>query len=109
MSTVLPPSAPPAAAPTRLSISPRVSSVLLIAATIISVLATLAFVGYALLPVFAHATRSHFTALYVVGLGSVAVAEVCQILFLLVLITQWFSPTNPQKKVREVVVLAVAL
>jgi hypothetical protein len=83
--------------------------VLLIAATITSWLAALAFVGYALLPMFANGPRSHFTGPYVVGLGSLAVAEVCQIIFLLVLIAQWFSPSNPQKKVREVVVLTVAL
>jgi hypothetical protein len=107
MGSALPPPPPPASPTQLLSTSPRAASALLIVATITSVLATLALGGYALLPVVANAHRSHYTALYAVWLVSKAVAEGCQILFLLVLIALWFSPRNPQKKVREMVALAV--
>jgi hypothetical protein len=83
---------------------------LLVIAAITSVVSTLAFVGYLLLPTLAGGQpRTHFTALYAVGISGLIVAEVCQLLGVVTLLAQWASRINVEKKPKELAVLLVSL
>jgi hypothetical protein len=74
-----------------------------------SVLSTLAFVGYLLLPHVTSQPRTHYTLLYGVGIAGLVIAEACQLLGVVTLIGQWISHTNPQKKPKELAILLLSL
>ena len=92
--------------PTRLE---RLFSVLMTVAAVSSVLSTLAFVGYLLLPQVTSQPRAHYVFLYGVGIAGLVIAEICQVLGVATLIGQWASHTNPQKKPKELAILLLSL
>jgi hypothetical protein len=111
------PSPAPAASPVPVSPAPpqrtwplgRIFSVLLLIATVTSVLSTLAFIGYLALPAFSGQPRSHFTLLYGAGIAGLTIAEACQILGVVTLLVRWISPENVEKKWKELAVLIISL
>jgi hypothetical protein len=93
-----------------MALAPHVPSALLWLATATSVVSSLAFLGYLLVPALLGAPgRSQLTALYLVGLLGLAAAELCQVLGIHVLIGQWLAGTNTTKQFRELLVLLLCL
>lgn len=89
---------------------PRVFIFLLLAATILSVISMLSFLAYILIPTITHsASQAQYSLLYAIGMAGLAVAEACQIGGIVVLIVQWFSKQNTEKKPREIAVLVISL
>src|SRR6185312_2086353 len=81
---------------------PRVFIFLLLTATILSVISMLSFVAYI---IFHSAAHTQYAILYTMGIAGLAVAEVCQIAGIVVLILLWLSKQNTEKKPREIAVL----
>ncbi len=107
-----PPTSSPASAqrqPLFLTRLPRVFSTLLLVATVTSVISTLAFIGYLLIPLLGDQPRAHFAGLYGVGIGGLIIAEACQILGVATLLVQWIGRIDVAKKPRELVVLLLSL
>jgi hypothetical protein len=61
------------------------------------------------MPAVAHAPRSHYVGFYTVGLFGLGLAEACQVVAILVLISRWLSGTSTEKEPKELVVLLVSL
>lgn len=87
----------------------RLFSVLLMLAAATSVLSTIAFIGYLVIPAVTTQSRTHYTLLYETGITGLVIAEVCQILGVVLLIVQWLSRSTIRKSPRELLVLLVSL
>ncbi|GEM_PF-1293186 len=91
-------------------VQPQVFKYLLLTATILSVLSMLAFLAYLFLPdVTRVSAQAHYAFLYAIGITGLAIAEACQIGGIVILIAQWFSKQNTEKKPREIAVLLISL
>jgi hypothetical protein len=97
------------ARPSHVLLLGRVFTALLATAGTTSVLSTLSFIVYLALPTASGQPRTHFTLFYGIGIGGLAVAEACQILGVVILIAQWVSRNNVEKKPRELAVLLFSL
>jgi hypothetical protein len=94
----------------RPSTRPKLLAALLLIAALTSIVSTLGFLGYLVLPmVITSQPRATFVVLYAVGALGVLVAEGCQMLGVFVLLAHWFSRANVQKKPRELLILLAAL
>jgi hypothetical protein len=83
--------------------------VLLMLAAATSVLSTMSFIGYLVIPAVTTQSRTHYTFLYGTGITGLVIAEVCQILGVVLLIVQWLSRSTARKSPRELVVLLASL
>jgi hypothetical protein len=84
-------------------------SVLLMLAAATSVLSTIAFIGYLVIPAVTTQSRTHYTFLYGAGITGLVIAEVCQILGVVLLIVQWLSRSTIRKSPRELLILLASL
>jgi hypothetical protein len=84
-------------------------SALLMLAAATSVLSTIAFIVYLVLPVFTRQSQTQYTFLYGIGIVGLAIAEVSQILGAVLLIGLWLSSSSVQKTPKELVVLLLSL
>lgn len=87
----------------------RLFTRILLVATIASILSTIAFIVYLFSPRLTATQRTHADLLYVAGLIGLAVAEACQLLGILILIGQWASRKNTERKLREILILLISL
>ncbi|MGH2486193.1 MAG: virginiamycin B lyase family protein, partial [Ktedonobacterales bacterium] len=67
------------------------------------------FVVYVFTPRVTAAQQSHAHPYYLAGLIGLAVAEVCQLLGILVLIGHWASHYNTERRFREILILIISL
>jgi hypothetical protein len=74
-----------------------------------SVLSTLAFIGYLVIPAITTQSRTHYTFLYGTGITGLVIAEVCQILGVVLLMVQWLSRSTIRKSPRELLILLASL
>ena len=96
-------------AKTQASPNPRIFRRLLLIATTVSILSTVAFILYVFLPHFTQVQPTQRRLLYLVGLIGLAVAEACQLLGILALIGRWASHYNTERRLREILVLIISL
>ncbi|HEX6818869.1 MAG TPA: hypothetical protein VF120_10875 [Ktedonobacterales bacterium] len=99
----------PVNSPTEKPSDSRLFRRLLLVATVASIVSTVAFVLYVLAPRATAAQLAHAHPYYLAGLVGLAIAEACQILGILVLIGHWASHYNTERRLREILILIVAL
>lgn len=100
---------PPTTSILRPTIRRRLLAVLLVLATLTSLASTATFLAYLLLPLATPVARTALTGLYMVGITGLWIAEACQILGVLLLISLWVTHTYAPRRLRELVVLLLSL
>jgi hypothetical protein len=100
---------PPTTSILRPTIRRRLLAVLLVLATLTSLASTAAFLAYLLLPLATPVARTAYTGLYTVGITGLGIAEACQILGVLLLLSLWVTRTYAPRRLRELVVLLLSL